>query len=327
MREATWVRACVFLLLVSPLAAAEQDKQANKQKDKTPTATAAEALKVTKGFRAELLYSVPKEVQGSWVNLCVDPKGRLIVSDQYGPLYRVTPAPLGAPAEETKVEKLDLPLGEAHGLLWAFDSLYVMVNEGQKYQRGLHRARSRDGGDTFEKPEFLHAIEGGGEHGPHAVLLGPDGKSLYIVCGNMTKMMRPLAGSRVPQLWGEDHLLPRMRDGNGFMAGVLGPGGCIYKVDPEVQTWDLVSTGYRNEFDAAFNRNGDLFTYDADMEWDMNTPWYRPTRVCLVASGAEFGWRNGAGKWPPYYPDSLPAVYNVGPGSPTGMCFGYGAKF
>src|SRR4029077_1508978 len=77
----------------------------------------------------------------------------------------------------------------------------------------------------------------------------------------------------------------------------------------------------------AFNRHGDLFTYDADMEWDCNTPWYRPTRVCLVASGSEFGWRNGAGKWPPYYPDSLPAVYNVGPGSPTGMCFGYDTKF
>src|SRR5258708_26618835 len=161
MREATWVRACVFLLLVSPVAAAEQDKQANKQKDKPPTATAAEALKVTKAFRAELLYSVPKDIQGSWVNLCVDPKGRLIVSDQYGPLYRITPPLLGALPTETKVEKLDLPLGEAHGLLWAFDSLYVMVNEGHKYKRGLYRARSHDAGETFEKPEFLREMEGG----------------------------------------------------------------------------------------------------------------------------------------------------------------------
>ena len=140
-------------------------------------------------------------------------------------------------------------------------------------------------------------------------------------------MLNPLDASRVPRLWGEDHLLPRMPDGNGFMAGVLGPGGCIYKTDPDGKKWELVSTGYRNEFDVAFNRDGELFTYDADMEWDMNTPWYRPTRVCLATSGSEFGWRNGAGKWPPYYPDSLPAIYNVGPGSPTGMCFGYGAKF
>src|SRR5437660_9486880 len=63
------------------------------------------------------------------------------------------------------------------------------------------------------------------------------------------------------------------------------------------------------------------------MEWDYSTHWYRPTRICLVASGAEFGWRNGAGKWPPYYPDSLPPVVEIGPGSPTGMTFGYGARF
>jgi putative heme-binding domain-containing protein len=324
------------------------DAPVDKLKNKTPMATPAESLTVKKDFKAELLYSVPKDLQGSWVNLCVDPKGRLIVSDQYGPLYRVTPPPLtttlspiqgekgrgegASRGHETRVEKLDLPLGGAHGLLWAFDSLYVMVNEnvnigGVRPQRGLHRVRSKDGGDTFEKPEFLHEVQGEGEHGAHAVLLAPDGKSLYVICGDSTKMVTPLAASRVPKLWGEDHLLPRMRDGNGFMAGVLGPGGCIYKVDPDGKNWQLISTGYRNQFDAAFNRQGDLFTYDADMEWDMNTPWYRPTRVCLASSGSEFGWRNGAGKWPPYYPDSLPAIYNVGPGSPTGMTFGYGAKF
>jgi putative heme-binding domain-containing protein len=322
-----------FLLVVSsfllPVAvAAGQSKK--KPKAPAPAATLAAALKLLKDFKAELLYSVPKEEQGSWVNLCVDPKGRLIASDQYGPLYRITP-PAG-PGQKAKVEKLNLPLGGAHGLLWAFDSLYVMVNEdvqvkGVHPRRGLHRARSKDGGDTFQPPEFLHAVDGGGEHGCHAVLLAPDGKSLYVICGDMTRMVSPLAGSRVPKLWGEDHLLPRMPDGNGFMAGVLGPGGCIYQVDPDGKHWDLVSTGYRNQFDAAFNRHGELFTYDADMEWDMNTPWYRPTRVCLVTSGSEYGWRNGAGKWPPYYPDSLPAVYNVGPGSPTGMTFGYGARF
>jgi putative heme-binding domain-containing protein len=333
MRAAMWLGACVFLLVASAFGAADKDKESKKDRarDREPTATPAQALQVMKDFKVELLYSVPKDKQGSWVNLCADPKGRLIVSDQYGPLYRVTP-PLGGESGLTKVERLDLPLGGAHGLCWAFDSLYVMVNEGVKIggvspRRGLHRVRSRDGGDTFEQPEFLHAVEGAGEHGAHAVLPGPDGKSLYVVCGDSTKMVSPLATSRVPKLWGEDHLLPRLRDGNGFMAGVLGPGGCIYKIDPDGKNWELISTGYRNEFDAAFNRQGELFTYDADMEWDINTPWYRPTRVCLATSGSEFGWRNGAGKWPPYYPDSLPAVYNIGPGSPTGICFGYGARF
>ncbi|MEI6873478.1 MAG: c-type cytochrome, partial [Verrucomicrobiota bacterium] len=35
----------------------------------------------------------------------------------------------------------------------------------------------------------------------------------------------------------------------------------------------------------------------------------------------------GAGKWPAYYTDSLPAVVDIGPGSPTGVSSGLGAKF
>jgi putative heme-binding domain-containing protein len=317
--------AAVVLLLLLALAGEAADKPAAPRK-RLPAATPAGSLKIPKGFKAELLYSVPKNSEGSWVNLCVDPKGRLITSDQYGPLYRITPPALGGRPEDTKVEKLDVPLGEAQGLLWAFDSLYVVVNRGRRYASGLYRVRASKGDDHLDTVELLRKIDGAGEHGPHAVLLGPDRRSLYVVCGDGTRMMR-LSGSRVPRHWGEDHLLPRMPDGNGFMRDVLGPGGCIYKVDPDGKSWELISTGYRNEFDAAFNHDGDLFTYDADMEWDMNLPWYRPTRVCLAVSGSEFGWRNGAGKWPPYYPDSWPAILDIGPGSPTGLTFGYGAKF
>ena len=144
--------------------------------------------------------------------------------------------------------------------------------------------------------------------------------------GNGTRPTE-FSGSRVPTIWGEDHLLPRMPDGRGFMRDVLAPGGIIYRVSPDGKDFEVFSSGYRNIFDAALNQAGELFTYDADMEYDFNTPWYRPTRVCHVVSGSEFGWRNGAGKRPEWYPDNLPAVVNIGPGSPTGMVFGYGAKF
>jgi len=291
-----------------------------------PTATPVDAIRTLKGFKVELLYDVPKDKEGSWVCMCLDPKNRLIVSDQYGSLYRVTPPKIGGPASETKVEKIDLAIGEAQGLLWAFDSLYVVVNKGAKYASGVYRVRDTNNDDVLDSLETLRTLDGAGEHGPHAVLLSPDGKSLYIVAGNSTKLTQ-YSSTRVPPLWSEDHLLPRMPDGRGFMKDVLGPGGCIYKIDPDGKTWELVATGFRNQYDAAFNHQGDLFSYDADMEWDMNTPWYRPTRVCLTTSGAEFGWRNGTGKWPPYYADTLPAVINIGPGSPTGIVFGYGAKF
>jgi putative heme-binding domain-containing protein len=311
----------------------QQGKKVRSQA-KPPTATPAEALKVVGDFKAELLYSTPKERQGSWVNMTTDPKGRLIVSDQFGGLYRITPPRgergrgEGGKAADARVEKLDVALGGAHGLLWAFDSLYVVASEGvnlggARPRNGLHRVRSRDGGDTFEKPELLRELRGRGEHGAHAVVLGPDRKSLFVLCGNDTRLVSPLAGSRVPRLWGEDRLFPIVADDGG----VLPPAGCIYKVSLDGKRWELWSVGFRNPFDLAFNRHGELFTYDSDMEWDMNTPWYRPTRVCLATSGSEFGFRNGSGNSPPRYVDTLPAIHDVGPGSPTGMTFGYGARF
>lgn len=290
---------------------------------KEPPATDPATMKIAKGFKVELLYSVPRSEQGSWVNMCVDPQGRLIVSDQYGSLYRVTPPAIGTDTA-IAIEKIPARIGMAQGLLWAFDSLYVVVN-GPK--SGLYRVTSSQKNDTLDTVELLRSFDGGnGEHGPHAVIAHPDGKRITVVCGDQTKLVK-YDTTRVPPYWGEDHLLPRLPDGNGFMAGVLGPGGAIYNVTPDGKQWELYSVGYRNQFDAAYHSNGDLFTYDADMEWDFNTPWYRPTRVCLATAGSDFGWRNGAGKYPVFYPDTLPAVLNIGPGSPTGVCFGYGAKF
>ncbi len=50
--------------------------------------------------------------------------------------------------------------------------------------------------------------------------------------------------------------------------------------------------------------------------------WYRPIRVSTAVSGADQGFREGTGKWPEYYPDSLPAMADVGIGCPTGVAFG-----
>ena len=56
----------------------------------------------------------------------------------------------------------------------------------------------------------------------------------------------------------------------------------------------------------------------------LGMPWYRPTRVNHATSGSELGWRSGTAKWPAAYPDSLPAMIDIGPGSPAGAAFGYG---
>lgn len=293
---------------------------------RSASATPVDQIKLLKGYKVELLYSVPTDAQGSWVSMTIDPKGRLIASDQYGSLYRITPSKVGAKTNDTKVEKLNVDMGMAHGLLYAFDSLYAVVNGGNTRPSGLYRLKDTNGDDQFDDVQFLREIKGAGEHGPHAIILSPDKKSLYIAAGNHTDLPNP-EKSLVPRNWDEDLLLPRLWDARGHAAGKLAPGGWICRTDPEGKEFELVSSGFRNEYDIAFNPEGELFTYDADMEWDVGSPWYRPTRVNHVTSGSEFGWRSGTGKWPAYYPDSLPAVVNIGQGSPTGIVFGTGTKF
>ena len=285
------------------------------------SADAVDDIKLLPGFKAELVYTVP-EGQGSWVAMTADPQGRLITSDQYGKLYRVTPAPLGS-SDPAKVETIDIEIGTAQGMLYAFDSLYVVGNGDYT---GLFRLQDTTGDDQYDKIEKLVAMGGGGEHGPHGVVLSPDGKSLYVIGGNSSRT-RKHDRSRVPQNWANDLLLPKVGDAKGFMATSGAPAGWLCRISPDGTDVELISMGMRNAYDIAFNPAGDVFTFDADMEWDMGTPWYRPTRVCHLRSGAEFGWRSGSGKWPDFYADSLPAAVDIGPGSPTGVVFGTGAKF
>ncbi|MFO0960605.1 MAG: c-type cytochrome [Isosphaeraceae bacterium] len=277
------------------------------------------------GFRVERVFTVPREELGSWVAIAFDDKGRLIASDQGDKgLSRITPPPIDG-SGETKVEQLKARISSAQGLLSAFGGLYVSVNGGQG--SGLYRLRDTDGDDQYDEVVKLKALRGAGEHGPHGLRLSPDGQSIVIVSGNHTLPPEGFQASRLPSNWAEDLLLPRQWDANGHAVGILAPGGWIAKTDPDGKSWEILSAGYRNSYDFAFNADGELFAYDSDMEWDMGMPWYRPTRAVHATSGSEFGWRSGTGKWPTYYPDSLPPMTEIGPGSPVGVTFGYGAKF
>ncbi|MDA7520296.1 c-type cytochrome [Akkermansiaceae bacterium] len=270
------------------------------------------------GFKAEKIYDVNKASQGSWVGMTVDPKGRLITTDQYGGIYRVTLNP------KVSVERLKVNVSGGHGALYAFDSLYIMVGEGK---RGLYRLRDTNGDDQYDKEEYLIPLKAGGEHGSHSLVLSPDKKSIYMVGGNNTDMPPSVTSYRMAKAWKEDHILPRMPDGRGHNNGRMAPGGFIMKVSPDGKTQEMICHGFRNEFDAAFNLDGELFAFDADMEYDIGAPWYRPTRVNHVVSGVDWGWRHGTGKWPNYYTDTLPATIDIGPGSPTGVSNGLGARF
>jgi len=287
----------------------------------------ADKLDALPGFKIEHLLKADPKVNGSWINLTKDNKGRLLLGGQRGqPVTRVTLKD----GQVEKQEDIKLPISETMGLLYAFDSLYVTGfgknNEG-KGVFGFFRCKDTKGTDTYDSVEFLREWKGGaGEHGAHGIVLGPD-KKLYVVCGNFTGLPDDLLPSSPHRNYADDRVLPRAEDGNGFGAGHKPPGGWIVRMDPDGKNAELFASGERNTYDIAFNADGELFGFDSDMEWDWGMPWYRPVRVFHAVSGGDQGFREGTAKWPEYYPDSLPASVTIGIGCPTGVVFGTGAKF
>jgi putative heme-binding domain-containing protein len=285
-------------------------------------------LTVPEGFAVERVFTASLADIGSWVALGVDAKGRLITADRQGPLYRITlPDSSVSKDAKPKVEKLPVEVGGANGLLQAFGSFYV-VGKGRgewNGKTGLFRLTDTTGDDAYDKVEFLIPLAVGSDHHAHAVILNPDRTRLMILCGNSTDAPQELATRNIRHQ-SEDHLLPRGTY-YGHNTGRKAPGGFVITCKPDGTDRTFLCAGFRNPYDIALNAHGELFTYDADMEYDVGGPWYRPTRVNHSVSGGDYGWRWGAGKWPNWYPDTVATTLDIGRGSPTGVVFGYGARF
>ena len=294
----------------------------------SPVAVTTDEVVLADGFRIDLMYAVPPDEQGSWVALATDNVGRLIASDQEGHLYRIQP---GEQAADTNVERLQVEVGCAQGLLYAYNSLYVTANLSQQaadntgYRAGLYRLIDRDGDDQFDEIVLLRKLTGMSEHGPHGLQLGPDGL-IYLISGNREKTGDGIAEHSPFRNWADDLLVPSKENG-------LLPAGWVMRTDKEGKAWELICGGLRNPYDIAFDANNELFTCDADSESDIGTGWYRPTRINHIVSAGEYGWRYDGGpwlpygKWPDFYPDSVGSVVDIGVGSPAGMVMGTGTRF
>jgi putative heme-binding domain-containing protein len=307
---------------------------------------------VPPGFAVELVvpprpasyFKDNKPVDGyqhlSLVNLCFDAKGRLLVSQERGPILVCTdPNDKGI---FQNIRPYCTQVTNCQGMCWVRDALLLVgdvdVPAGDRRQKvtGLYRVEDKDSDDLAEKVTLLHRFKGGmGEHGPHAILHGPD-DWLYVVVGNHAWAQPDRLAENSPlRRWPtgyfgpdqgrpdttEDVLLPRLNDSRGHAANILAPGGTIWRLDHDAKNFGLVSAGYRNHYDAAFNPIGELFTFDSDMEWDVGLPWYRAVRACHCPPGSDFVWRTGAANTPDYYLDSLPPVVETGRGSPVGVEF------
>ena len=77
--------------------------------------------------------------------LCIDDLGRIIASDQYGGLYRFQPPELGKTLDSSSIKKIPVDIRAANGMLWAFDALYVAVNDYDFIMdSGLYRITDTD---------------------------------------------------------------------------------------------------------------------------------------------------------------------------------------
>ncbi len=323
-RWGRWLIGCFSLGLILSMASVAEEAPSEQAPLAPQSAQRVDNLRLLPGFVGERVYQVPRDREGSWVALCRGPEGTLFASDQGDKgIYQITPAALGDAGAVSKVEKVAVPVTSAQGLCYHRGTLYANVNGKGS---GVWAITDTDNDGKLDNAEHILPLRGAGEHGPHAIFPTPDGEKLIVMGGNYTRPAK-LEGSRLPTNWKEDLLLPRQWDTHGHAKGLLAPGGWIAQMNPDSSGFEMLSMGYRNPYDSAFSLEGELFAYDADMEWDMGAPWYRPTRICHATSGSEFGWRSGTGKWPTYFEDSLPPVVDIGPGSPVGVLFGTGGKF
>jgi putative heme-binding domain-containing protein len=253
---------------------------------------------------------------GSLIAMAFNEWGEMLLSREGGPLLLVIDRNKdGIP--ETVTTYCD-KVSSCQGILPLNGEVFVVAQGPQG--AAIYRLTDDNRDGHADQVKAVAAFEPGmGEHGPHALALGPDGY-IYAILGNHTKLKQapdPLSPYRRP--YEGDLPQPKYEDANGNAIGIKAPGGTIIRLAPDGGAVQIFAGGLRNAYDLAFNQRGDLFTYDSDMEWDIGLPWYRPTRALVVPPGGEFGWRSGWSVWPDYYLDNVQPVANTGRGSPTGV--------
>jgi putative membrane-bound dehydrogenase-like protein len=268
------------------------------------------------GFSVEEVAS--DELVGSIVNMTFDHRGRPALSGEGTGIKLLIDR--DSDGRYDTVRMFSDAIQTAHGMLYIGPGDLLVNSEGLDGP-GLYRLTDTDGDDRADLVSLIAPSTAEiQEHGPHTILRGPDG-FYYVLYGNHAHPDVELDQASPSRGLQEDHLLPRYLDPRGHANSIRAPGGTIHRLSPDLEEWSQLAAGFRNPFDMAADVAGELFAYDADMEWDVGLPWFRPTRVVHVIPGGDYGWRTGSSKFPFYYLDTLPGVDDIGRGSPVGVAF------
>ncbi|MEO2030447.1 MAG: hypothetical protein ABGZ35_00020 [Planctomycetaceae bacterium] len=262
------------------------------------------------GFEINRVCSATSD-QGSWVSLAIDDRGRFIIAREDQGLLRMTPASDGHSI--ASVETINSELKECRGLAFHDGSLFVNANNS----KALYVLRSTTDDDRFDEQTLLRSFSGSVGHGRNDLAVGAAGL-LYSIHGDSVTLPTT-------------NVLDRTSPFRAARRGQESHEGALLRASPDGKRWELVCAGLRNPFGVALHpEHGEAFTYDADAEFDMGAPWYRPTRVLHLTSGSDYGWRGVTGQWPPYFPDRTDnsvAVCDIGKASPTAVKFGTDSNF
>jgi putative heme-binding domain-containing protein len=192
---------------------------------------------------------------------------------------------------------------------------------------GLYKLQDTNGDDVMDTIERItrYSSNGMGDHGPHAIRRGPDG-SITLLIGNNTYVgSSPVTDSGIDTSaspnWNnleERQFLPAYPDPRFGNSARIGVHSLIARLQPDGR-FAVLFSGMRNPYDFAYNLAGEAFVFDSDMEWDVNSPWYREVRTFHAVPGGDGGYRNGTGKYQDEYFDAIPALRHLRRGSPVGV--------
>jgi putative heme-binding domain-containing protein len=260
-----------------------------------PAAASADAdlgLRVPPGFRVTL-YS-DQDIANDIYAMTLDADGNVVVTSQ-GWIKRLLDTKGAGKADRAEIIAPTATGGM--GLCFDGGDLYCCGDGWFSCYRA-----GKEKGTLEPKPEKFVPLAFQ-EHGGHAMRKGPDGW-WYVIGGNdsgidQRHVTRPGSPVKKPE------------------------AGAILRLPPDCKSCEVIAHGFRNPYDFDFNADGEIITYDSDVEADYFLPWYSPTRLYHVAYGGHHGWRlNGYMRsWarPDYYLDTVDILYPIGRGSPTGV--------
>ena len=312
--------------------------QAPNQAQMVTQAVAGVKFSTLPGFVIERVN--PPDKGDSYVALTFDSQGRLVVSKEQDNPRILIDADKDGVYEGEKV--ITDKVRNCQGLWFDGRTLYGSCVHVQKAQEaaaaqppaaggrgggggggnrpaGIFKMDDTNGDDVADTLDILGMAGGIQEHGPHAIRRRPDG-GMAVIVGNNETIEDAALDLTSPVLKDKDaQFLPYFA--NFGTSAREGAHSAIFDWNPATKKFEVFSGGNRNAYDFAYNLSGEAFLFDSDMEWDIGLPWYREIRTAHQVLNGNYGYRNGSGKYPAYYIDSLPPTRTVNRGSPVGVEF------